>query len=131
VGRLNDGEVCEALAAAPDAESLHKTIGVPQANKLENIRQLAAAVRDGVTHPAALRELLGVDARHFAYYRQAAVVLRVLTEDGAGELALTEQGRKLLGTVEKSVDERRCFRSTPAIHALARSACGYAGTCLR
>jgi len=54
----------------PDGlERLHRTADVPQANKLENVRQLTAAVRDGVRDNAALLQLLDVDARHYAYYR--------------------------------------------------------------
>jgi hypothetical protein len=88
---------------------LHRTVDVPQANRLENIRQLAAAVRDGVSHPAALQELLNVDARHFAYYRQAAIILGIL-RSGGEDLELTDAGRRLLSTVERSGDERECFR---------------------
>lgn len=97
--------------AAANPVTLHKTVDVPQANKLENVRQLAAAVRDGITHPAALRELLEVDSRHFLYYRQAALVLRVLTEASDGSLTLTDAGRELLGTAERSRSERDTFRS--------------------
>src|SRR5689334_14769918 len=71
----------ESSKQRPDVR-LHRSIDVPQANRLENIRQLAAAVRDGVHLAAALQELLNVDARHFAYYRQAAIILGVLKEDG-------------------------------------------------
>lgn len=79
-------------------ERLHKTIDVPQANKLENVRQLAAAVRDGISHRAALLELLSVDARHYAYCRQAALVLRVVAEGEGDTLVLTDSGRRLLAS---------------------------------
>ena len=94
----------------PSPQRLHRTVDVPQANRLENVRQLAAAVRDGVSHPGALLELLDVDQRHFAYYRQAALILRIIdiTDDGA--LTVTDIGRALLATVEGSDDERARFR---------------------
>jgi hypothetical protein len=41
--------------AGSSPERLHRTADVPQANKLENVRQLAAAARDGVRDAAALR----------------------------------------------------------------------------
>jgi hypothetical protein len=95
--------------AATAPERLHRTVDVPQANKLENVRQLAAAVRDGVRDAAALLQMLDVDERHFAYYRQAAVILGVVTSSPEGRLALTERGRDLLATGEGSLEERACF----------------------
>lgn len=86
-------------------QRLHRTADVPQANKLENVRQLAAAVRDGVTDGQALLQMLDVDERHFAYYRQAAVILGMLAATG-DRLRLTERGRHLLATAEGSNDER-------------------------
>lgn len=79
---------------------------MPQADRLENIRQLVAAAKEGIQHPAALRELLGVDERHFAYYRRAAIILGLLADRDDGSLSITETGRALLGTKEKSVEER-------------------------
>jgi hypothetical protein len=95
--------------AATAPERLHRTVDVPQANKLENVRQLAAAVRDGVRDPAALLQMLDVDERHFAYYRQAGVILGVVTSSPEGRLTLTERGRNLLATGEGSLEERACF----------------------
>jgi HJR/Mrr/RecB family endonuclease len=93
-------------AAAP--ARLHRTVDVPQANKLENVRQLAAAVRDGIDDSAALLQMLEVDERHFAYYRQAATILGVV-EESDEKLALTARGRNLLATGEGSREERACF----------------------
>ncbi|HLL54965.1 MAG TPA: restriction endonuclease [Myxococcaceae bacterium] len=93
---------------APDR--LHRTAGIPQANRLENVRQLVAAVREGIHHPAALLELLEVDERHFAYYRQAAAILGLVSVGRDGALALTERGRELLATAEGSTAERKGFR---------------------
>ncbi|MCA9665986.1 MAG: restriction endonuclease [Myxococcales bacterium] len=90
-------------------ERLHRTVDVPQANKLENVRQLAAAVREGIHHPTALLELLDVDHRHFAYYRQAALILGVIDTDDEG-LTLSDRGQELLATAEGSADERIVFR---------------------
>jgi len=89
-------------------ERLHRTADVPQANRLENVRQLAAAVRDGVRDTAALLQMLDVDARHFAYYRRAALILGVV-DAGGSELSLTARGRALLATVDGSPEERVCF----------------------
>ncbi|MDY7228260.1 DUF7226 domain-containing protein [Hyalangium rubrum] len=90
---------------------LHRTVDVPQADRLENVRQLMAAAKEGIQHPAALRELLGVDERHFAYYRRAATILGLLVDREDGRLDLTEDGRALLGTKERSPEERRQFHA--------------------
>ncbi len=82
---------------------------IPQADKLANIRQLAAAVGDGIHHPAALLELLDVDQRHFAYYRQAATLLGILRICEDRSLALTDLGRRLTAAPEGSAAERRVF----------------------
>lgn len=94
-----------------EAARLHRSVDVPQANRLENVRQLAAAVRDGIHHPAALQELLDVDTRHFAYYKQAATIIGIVADDESGALELTDAGRRLLATRERSDDERQCFRA--------------------
>lgn len=90
-------------------ERLHRTADVPQANKLENVRQLAAAVRDGVRDAAALLQMLDVDERHFAYYRQAAIILGVVEAKRGGLVSLTDRGRALLATGEGSAEERARF----------------------
>jgi restriction endonuclease Mrr len=95
--------------AEPGAQRLHRTVDIPQADRLENIRQFAAAIRDEIYHPAALLELLGVDERHFAYYRRAAVILGIISETPDG-LTLSERGKSLLATPERSEAERNCFR---------------------
>jgi restriction system protein len=101
----------EKAAPARSAPSrLHRSVDVPQANRLENVRELVTAVRDGLHHPATLLELLDVDDRHFAYYRQAAAILGLVSAERDGTLALTERGRALLATSEGSTAERRCFR---------------------
>jgi restriction endonuclease Mrr len=82
---------------------------VPQADRLPNIRRLAAAAREGIYPSATLRELLGVNARHFGYYRQAAEILGIVACSRDGGLALTSRGRDLLSTREGSPDERRAF----------------------
>lgn len=98
----------KARATASSPERLHRTADVPQANKLENVRQLAAAARDGVRDAAALRQLLDLDPRHLAYYRRAAIILDMVEESRPG-LAVTARGRELLATAEGSTDERACF----------------------
>jgi len=98
------GRGTQALAARRPA-----TAEIPQADKLENIRQLAAAVGDGIHHPAALLELLDVDQRHFAYYRQAAAILGLLEIRSDRSLALTNLGRRLIAAPEGSSAERQVF----------------------
>lgn len=94
-------------ASKPDR--LHRTLDVPQADRLENVRQLTAAVRDGIEHAATLLELLGVDRRHFLYYRQAAVILGFVEFDARGDLRLTSLGQRLLASAEGSREERQVF----------------------
>jgi hypothetical protein len=95
--------------ASDASERLHRTSDVPQADKLFNVRRLAAAIREGLHHPAALRELLDVDDRHFNYYRQATEILGLITSDLEGTFKLTGRGQELLGTGEGSIEERACF----------------------
>lgn len=71
------------------------------------------AIRDGVSHPATLQEYLGVDARHFNYYRQGAELL-ALVERREHKLELTSLGDRLLATTEDSLDERAVFRQAIA-----------------
>jgi hypothetical protein len=71
------------------------------------------AIRDGVSHPATLQEYLGVDARHFNYYRQGAELL-ALVEPRERALQLTSLGDRLLATGEGSLDERAVFRQAIA-----------------
>lgn len=96
------------LAKLP-IDRLHRTQDVPQADKLTNIRQLVAAVRDGIEHAGTLLELLDVDRRHFLYYRQAAVILGVVEFNARGALHVTSLGQRLLATIEGSREERQVF----------------------
>lgn len=94
---------------ASRVDRLHRTLDVPQADRLGNVRQLVAAVRDGIELPATLHELLDVDHRHFLYYRQAAVILGVVEFDARGALRVTSLGSRLLATAEESREERLVF----------------------
>lgn len=93
--------------SAPDR--LHRTVDVPQADRLENVRQLAMALRDGIYNAPALLELLGVDQRHFNYYRRAAEILDLIQTADDDGMSLTDRGRELVATPEGSVEERRVF----------------------
>lgn len=95
--------------ATERVDRLHRTLDVPQADRLSNIRQLVAAVRDGIEHAGTLLELLDVDRRHFLYYRQAAVILGVVEFNARGELLVTSLGQRLLATGEGSREERQVF----------------------
>ena len=75
-------------ARSSRVDRLHRTLDVPQADRLGNVRQLVAAIRHGIDHAATLLELLDVDHRHFLYYRQAAVILGVVEFNARGELGL-------------------------------------------
>jgi hypothetical protein len=90
-----------------------RTIDIPQADRLTHLRRLALAIRDGVSHPATLQEYLGVDSRHFNYYRQGAELL-ALVEPREQSLQLTGLGDRLLATGEGSLDERAVFRQAIA-----------------
>ncbi|HGG56603.1 MAG TPA: restriction endonuclease [Nannocystis exedens] len=106
VGRVRSARHRQAQVLTEEGR---RTSEIPQADKLANIRQLAAAVGDGIHHPAALLELLDVDQRHFAYYRQAATVLGILRICEDQSLALTDLGRRLTAAPGGSAAERRVF----------------------
>lgn len=112
-------------------DRLHRTVDVPQADRLGNIRQLVAASRDGIDHAATLLELLQVDHRHFLYYRQAARILGVVEFDARGELCVTSLGQRLLATKEGSPDEREVFAEAIGVaRALRPFASFFAGEAL-
>jgi len=69
-------------------------IAVPQADSPERILALVAAHEDGSPSAEELAERLGVTVRQVQYYRQAALVLGLLTQSAAG-WALTDAGRML------------------------------------
>lgn len=96
-------------ARSSKVDRLHRTSDVPQADRLGNVRQLVAAIRDGIEHTGTLLELLDVDHRHFLYYRQAAVILGVVEFTARGELSVTSLGQRLLATAEASPEERQVF----------------------
>ncbi len=114
--------------AAPRVDRLHRTLDVPQADRLGNVRQLVAAVRDGIDHPGTLLELLDVDRRHFLYYRQAALILGVVEFDARGALQVTSLGQRLLATGDGSREERQVFAEAIGIaRALRPFASFFAG----
>lgn len=107
---------------------LHRTLDVPQADRLGNVRQLVAAVRDGIDHVGTLLELLTVDRRHFHYYRQAAAILGLLEYNARGALCVTSLGQRLLASGEGSRDERQVFGEAVALaRALRPFASFFAG----
>lgn len=97
------------LKPSTRVDRLHRTLDVPQADRLANVRQLVAAVRDGIEHAATLLDLLDVDRRHFLYYRQAAVILDVVEFNARGALRVTSLGQRLLATADGSREERQVF----------------------
>lgn len=105
-------------ATSTRLDRLHRTVDIPQADRLVNVRQLVLAVRDGITHPATLREFLAVDARHFAYYRQASEILGVVHIGPDRALVVTDAGVRLLAAPEGSAEERTLLRDA-IVHARA------------
>ncbi|PRQ09218.1 restriction endonuclease [Enhygromyxa salina] len=101
-----------------------QSIDIPQADRLSHLRRLALAIRDGVSHPATLQEYLGVDARHFNYYRHGAELL-ALAERREQGLRVTTLGERLLETAEGSLDERSVFRQAIAAAAPLAPFAGY------
>ncbi|NVB42237.1 restriction endonuclease [Pseudenhygromyxa sp. WMMC2535] len=71
---------------------------------------MAVAIRDGISHPDTMQEFLGVDPRHFNYYRQASEILGLVEEGDSRALVLTGLGDRLLATGEGSLEERAVFR---------------------
>lgn len=107
------------------------SVDIPQADRLPNFRRFALAIRDGVHHPATLQEYLGVDARHFRYYRQAAELLGLVERRDEPDLHLTTLGEGLLASAESSLDERAVFRQAIAsAEGLAPFASFFAGEAL-
>lgn len=103
-----------AFALAPRGararvDRLHRSGDVPQADRLETVRQLVAAIHRGIEQGAAMLELLTLDARHFAYYRQAALILGLLEFTQRGATRITPLGQRILAAAERSTDERRLF----------------------
>lgn len=92
------------------SSALLRSVDIPQADRLANIRNLVIAIRDGVTNSATLQECLGVDARHYGYTRAACELLGMVTVDDERRLALTQLGDRLLATCAGSDQERDVFR---------------------
>lgn len=99
----------EAKETRARVDRLHRSHDVPQADRLETVRQLVAAIRDGIEHGPAMLDLLALDRRHFLYYRQAAVILGLLEFTAKGVVRVTSGAQRLLATVEGSRDERAVF----------------------
>ncbi|MCA9699086.1 MAG: hypothetical protein KC431_16305, partial [Myxococcales bacterium] len=101
-------------ARVASTRRLYRSIDIPQADRLANVRRLALAIRDGITHPTTTQEFLGVDPRHFNYYRQAGEILGIVEPGEGAGLMLTGLGRQLLSTSEGSSDERAVLRQAVA-----------------
>lgn len=97
------------LAPGASVDRLHRTLDIPQADRLETVRALVAAVRDGISPGPNMLELLDVDRRHFLYYRQAAVILGVIEFTPRGIPRVTPLGQRILAAAEGSSEERRGF----------------------
>ena len=111
LGRLFDGIEQEGVSL--DLARV-RFIAVPQADSPERILALVAAYAEGEPSPQDLAEWLQVTVRQVQYYRQAALVLRLLTPDVTG-WKLTHAGRTIC---ESSAESARTalaqiIRQTP------------------
>lgn len=80
---------------------------IPQANRLGVLRLLVQHCKDtGESDLSSLSEVCGFSVHETGYYRQGAVVLNLMEEDGT----VTDLGRELLLTDPMSEEERAVFR---------------------
>lgn len=87
------------------------TIGdAPQGDRLDFVRRIVAAARDGAVSGSELGAKAGVAPRYALYCLQSARQLGLVTQSGEG-LAVGEFGQRLLATAEGSSAEREVYRS--------------------
>lgn len=80
---------------------------VPQADNLDDIRRIVAALADAVPSQD-LAERTGISSRHVSYGIQAAKTLGWLSRDERPEVS--DLGRELLATAADSMAERDVYR---------------------
>jgi len=85
------------------------SIAVPQADDLDKVRSVVAAVDRGFTETAAIADRTGFSRRHVEYRLRAARGLGMVSE---GEV--TPEGKALLATETQSEEERLAWRSALA-----------------
>lgn len=89
---------------------------IPQADSLDKIRAIVAAVARGARTTATLSEEGGLSERHVAYHVQAARVLGWLKESADGP-SLTATGRSLLQTEPQTRAEAEFIANSVAANA--------------
>lgn len=98
------------------------SIDVPQADRLEVVRQLVDAVGRGVTANDALANEVGLSDRHLSYYLQAARILGLLALRPSP--MVLPLGTQLLQASSGSADESRVFAEAIRSNANLLNVCG-------
>src|SRR5258706_11141625 len=98
---------CRLLGSCFPEERLTTSSEVPQADRLDFVRRLVAAIHTGATSigTAAVRARLA--PRYANYAAQAARQLGLLESGADGRLMVSTDGARLLATPEGSSEERR------------------------
>ncbi len=102
-----------------------KSVLVPQADRLDKIRTVLEAIRDGAATPRLLEQVTGISARHIGYTLAAARILGLVAEEETGPRALriTAEGSRLLqtgqGTRREAARWRQVIERNESIRRLA------------
>ncbi len=88
-------------------------VDIPQADDLDTVRAVVAAVAAGHLTRAAVQEVTGYTERHMQYRVRAAVILGLLEEQDTG-LSITARGRACLDRTARSEEERALLREAVA-----------------
>ena len=102
-------------------------LDIPQANHLGETREIVAAWSRLDMSRAQLLDQLGLDSRHYAYYRLAAEILGLLIPDSKIKHCYrpTGLGYQLLATITASGDEQGVFRQAIEESAALQPFCDY------
>lgn len=95
---------------------------IPQANSLDRIRSVVAAVKAGAESPSAIRQQTKLSQRHVAYHVQAARILGWFLDLPDGP-EVTVRGDEMLETEPRSDEEQTVFTNSivasPSVSAVA------------
>src|SRR5262249_44509765 len=91
------------------AESGEPTVDAPQADRLDLVRRVVAAIQKGAQDGTAVSAAAQVAPRYARYSIQAARQLGLLA-DTKDRLEVTERGERLLATRSGSDEERQEYR---------------------
>jgi hypothetical protein len=95
-------------------------LDIPQANSLDRIRDVVAAIDAGEKAHPGIGKRTGLSSRHVAYHVQAGRVLGWV-EGKNGELTVTSHAHKLLATVPGEPAERIQMRSAVERSAVVKA----------